>query len=105
MKEGRVFFLECAKEIRSNAEALPADVSGPIEELVRSIERGEIVIGDDWEEGREEYRAIEERQRELRSEIAPWEEELEACAEEREKLLTTLREMGSRLQQERQRGG
>jgi len=104
LKEGRMAFEKYSEEIRPSAEALPAEVSGPIEELVRSIKSGEIAIGDDWEGVREECRAIEERSRELRSEIAPWEEELAAWREEYEKLFTTLREMDSRLQQERQKG-
>ena len=35
LKEARMAFEKDLEEIRSNAEALPADVSGPIEELVR----------------------------------------------------------------------
>lgn len=105
MKEGRMAFLEYAEEVRSSVEALPVDFSGPIEELVRSIERNEIAIDEDRERGdRDACTTIEKHLRELRSDLAVWEAEVAAGKEEREKLVPTLREMGLELRREQQRG-
>lgn len=77
MKEGRIAFEKYAEEVRSKAEPLIAELSGPIEELVKSIERGEMAMADNRE-------TVEMRLRELQSEIA-------ACEEKREKLVLKLR--------------
>lgn len=83
MKEGRIAFAKYSEEVRSKAEPLAAELSGPIEELVKSIERGEMATADNRE-------TVEMRLRELEMRLLELQSEIEACEEKREKLVLKL---------------
>jgi predicted nucleic acid-binding Zn-ribbon protein len=85
MKEGRIALLKCMEEVRSGAESLPENISGPVKELVRSIESEEIKIEDDSKEVHEPFPAINKLSRELQREISEWEDK-------REKLVSKLQQ-------------